>query len=111
MPAIDQRFEVWTTHQKLVFLERLSHSLTVTIRSVWSDPDLSPPQMLNQIKWINEIHHRVPAIAGDVRNGRPDRDGPDAGLDVEHWISQDEAIRGHIGWALVNSIEYADDAG
>lgn len=41
------------------FYEHLSHNLTVSVRGVWSDSDLSDGQKVERLKWINEIMHRV----------------------------------------------------
>ena len=47
--------------QRLHFYEVLAHNLTVAIRGVWSDPVLADAEMVERMKWINEILHRVTA--------------------------------------------------
>jgi len=111
MTILDNRFGVWTDDQKLTFPEVLSHELTVAIRMVWSENDLPVQRRLEQIKWLNEIHHRVPMRARAIRKQKADWTGPDAGLGLEHRIDQDESIRPLVEYAVRRSIRCADEVG
>lgn len=78
---VDKCFEQWTVHQKLMFLEALSHSLTITIRTICVLSKMPDDERLSLIRWVNEIHHRIPQLAQATRLGEVWR-GPDAGLNL-----------------------------
>ena len=87
------------------------HELTVCIRAIWSNEELSPHEKVEQMKWINENQHRLPMRARAIRMNEQPWEGLDAGLELKHWVSQNPTIGGHVGWALKRSIEYADASG
>src|SRR5205823_3888630 len=41
------------------FYEALASNLTVCARGIWSDEHLSDAEKVDQMKWLNEIQHRV----------------------------------------------------
>jgi hypothetical protein len=45
--------------QLLVLYARLSFQLTITVRGIWSDDTLSDADKVNQMKWVNELQHRI----------------------------------------------------
>lgn len=45
--------------QKIALYLTFLHSLTILVRDIWSDPDLLPIEQIEQIKWTNEIAHRI----------------------------------------------------
>jgi hypothetical protein len=45
--------------KQLHFYELLAHNLTISIRGIWSEPDLGDSEKLDRIYLINEILHRV----------------------------------------------------
>lgn len=55
-----QDFILSLDHESRVrFYEMLAHSLTISTRSVWSQPDLSDEDKVEGMKQINEILHRI----------------------------------------------------
>ena len=42
-----------------MFYELLAHNLTISIRAIWHNPETSDSQKVEELKWINEIMHRV----------------------------------------------------
>ncbi len=48
-----------TDQQSSDFYRRLSHSLTVSIRITLCDKSLSQSEIINRVKWLNEIGHRA----------------------------------------------------
>jgi hypothetical protein len=89
------------------FYEALAHNLTVCVRGVWSDEQLSDAQKVEQMKWLNEIQHRV---TGNLRASElwPDLEFFEGVLRAR--IDHCPPLRGHIGWAVKQSYEYASAA-
>lgn len=48
-----------TEQQRCDFYRWFSHSLTVSIRVILCDKNLSQSEILNRVKWLNEIEHRA----------------------------------------------------
>ena len=73
--------------QRLHFYELLAHNLTITIRGLWSEPDLSDEEKLDRIYWVNEILHRITAKVYTLR------------LNLHEWTEADswKMIQGYIG--------------
>ena len=46
-------------NEKLYFYETLAHNLTVAPRSIWSNPKSNSDEVVEQLKELNEIQHRV----------------------------------------------------
>ena len=41
------------------FYETLAHELTVSVRVVWSNEEITDSEIIEQLKVLNEIQHRV----------------------------------------------------
>jgi hypothetical protein len=48
-------------NEKVYFYEMLAHSLTISIREIWSNPKINNDEIVKQLKEVNEIQHRVTA--------------------------------------------------
>lgn len=70
--------------RRLHFYELLAHNLTVSIRGVWSEPDLPDSEKLDRIYWINETLHRITAKVYTIR------------LNLHEWTEDDT-------WAMIES--------
>lgn len=51
--------EKLTTEQKVEFYELFAHSLTIIIRAFGFDKESSDSLKVSQMKWLNEIQHRI----------------------------------------------------
>jgi hypothetical protein len=60
MKSYLNEMESLTEEERLAFYEHLAHNLTIAARDVWSSDDL-PADKVEQLKWLNEIQHRVTA--------------------------------------------------
>lgn len=49
----------FTQEEKVSFYEHLAHNLTICCRELWTDEDLTKDEMIESMKWLNEILHRV----------------------------------------------------
>jgi hypothetical protein len=94
-----------TKEQRLYFYEVLAHQLTVAARMVWSDEALSDTQKVTQLKWLNEILHRVTAKVYTLRLQTHEWSEADSFDDIRHWISQEPAIAPRVGWAVMVSYQ------
>jgi hypothetical protein len=54
-----QRVGHLSHNQKIALYLTFLHSLTILVRGIWSDPNLLPIEQVEQIKWTNEIAHRI----------------------------------------------------
>lgn len=43
------------------FYESLAHNLTISARMIWSNDGITDSEKVDQLKWLNEIQHRVTA--------------------------------------------------
>ena len=84
-------------------LHCFSLNLTISIRAVWSDETISAAEKVDRIKWLNEIHHSVPSMAMELARGGPLWEGPDLGLDLKHWVTQNAAIGPLVNQAVLDS--------
>ncbi|MEZ5536140.1 MAG: hypothetical protein R3F02_11030 [Thiolinea sp.] len=107
MTIVDEKFSEWTADQKLTFLETLSHHLTIEIRGIWSDDRLTAEKMVERIKWINELHHRLPMWARSVRLNQTDQ-LKYIGADIEHRANCQPIISNIIKRSVDKCIEFAD---
>lgn len=91
---------------RVKFYELLAHELTIGIRDVWASEELSADEKVDQLKWINEIMHRV------VRKITYEREATLQWLDtdlqdnVAHWVSQNPRIAPIINYAINRSYKY-----
>lgn len=70
--------------KRLYFYELLAHNLTIAIRSIWSEYDLSDSEKLSRISLVNEIMHRVTAKVYTLR------------FNLHEWTEEDS-------WAMIRS--------
>jgi hypothetical protein len=107
--TLSEKLNALSADQKATFLELLSHELTISIRTIWSDEEISPDEKVDRIKWINEIHHRVPLRVLALKREDEDWTGDYLGLDIDHWCNQNEAIRPLVTYALKSSIKKTEN--
>jgi hypothetical protein len=93
------------TEERLRFYEILAHNLTVSVRAIWSDEDLSDAQKVEGMKWVNEIMHRIVQKSAALRLSRNDFSEEATWGTITHWVSQSALISGHVGWAIKASYD------
>jgi hypothetical protein len=89
--------------RRIKFYEALSHNLTVSIRAIWSNDNLSDTQKLECMKWINEILHGVIQKTYLLRRKQNEFSENDSWERIKHWVSVHPMIGGHVGWAIKTS--------
>ncbi len=90
--------------RRLHFYEVLAHNLTVSIRSVWSNKDITDTEKVDRIKWINEILHRVTAKVWVLRLHTHEWSETDFASEIAHWVSQNSEIECEVDWAVNTSL-------
>jgi hypothetical protein len=78
--------------QRLYFYELLAHNLTITIRTIWSEPDLSDAEKVDRIYWVNEILHRVTAKVYTLRLDLHEWAGADNWAMIEGYTARNKAV-------------------
>jgi len=89
--------------QKLHFYELLAYNLTVAARSVWSNEAMADGEKLEQLKWINEISHRVTAKIWVLRLNTHEWTDKDIQSMIENFTSVQPAITGEVREAIDRS--------
>jgi hypothetical protein len=83
-----EEMESIAEEERLAFYAYLAHNLTICVREVWWS-DESPEDKVEQLKWLNEIQHRVTDKISVLRTRHHVWTERDSWADIEHWISQD----------------------
>ena len=91
--------------ERLRFYETLAHNLTVSVRAIWSDDDLSDAEKVEGMKWLNEIMHGVTQKATALRLGRNDFSEEASWEAITHWARQNSMFSSLVGWAIKTSYE------
>ena len=100
-----QNLRTWNNDQRLSFIEFFAHELTICIRLIWSRAETGNTEKIEQIKWINEILHRLPMFAHTLRTGSGDWESTDIPQVVENCINQAPGLRELVTYAVIHSIE------
>jgi hypothetical protein len=98
-----QKIDALNPLQKLHFYELLAHNLTITVRSVWSNEEITDGEKLEQLKWINGISHRVTAKIWVLRLNTHEWTEKDMQEMIENYISAHPAIAMGVRSAIEHS--------
>lgn len=93
--------------QRLTFYEILARNLTISVRSVWSDDELSDTEKVDRMKWINEIMHQITAKVSVTRRNEHEWTEEDVWEMIKGYVSQNHGIGGAVGSAIFQSYSYA----
>lgn len=91
---------LFTKDETLLFYEKLAHELTVAIRGFWSHPEHSDAQKIEELKWTNEIMHRVTSQIHSIRMGIHSESEVHFFEGVLHWIQHCPSMQEGINEAL-----------
>lgn len=81
------------------FYEILAHNLTVCVRGIWSDEQLNDAQRVEQMKWMNEIMHRIVMKSSLLRIGRNNRTELETWEMIQSYIEKCPPLAPHIAFA------------
>src|SRR5687768_3852101 len=93
------------TESLIQFYEILAHNLTVSVRAIWSDETLTDVERVEQMKWLNEIMHRVVLKSAALRMNRDEMSESDTWKMMEHYISECPPLAAHIAVATISSYQ------
>lgn len=88
---------------KIYFYETLAHNLTVVCRAIWSNETLSDSEKIEQMKWLNEIQHRIVSKIKVVRLSLHEWKEADIIEMIENYIKQCPGIGQEVAWAIKSS--------
>ena len=54
---------------KILFLESLLFSFTISGRGIWTDEQQSDKEKVEAFKWLNELNHRIWNIRHELKEG------------------------------------------
>jgi len=91
--------------ERISFYEVLAHNLTVTVRGIWSDDQLTDGQKVERLKWVNEIMHRVVLKSALLRVQKSQFTESDSWENIKHWVSLSPEIDAEVEWAIRLSYE------
>jgi len=89
-----------TDEERITFYEVLAHNLTVSVRAIWSNDDLTDGQKVERMKWVNEIMHRVVMKSALLRVQRNQFTESDSWENIKSWMSLSPEIDAEVEWAL-----------
>lgn len=92
--------------ERLRFDEILSSNLTVTVRAIWSDENLSDAEKVEGMRWVNEIMHQVLQKSAALRSGWNNRSEAETWESVKFYVSLCPHISDGVGRAVKVSYEY-----
>jgi len=78
--------------ERLRFYEILAHNLTVSVRGIWSDDQLSDHERVEHMKWVNEIMHRVVMKSAKLRMKQDDYSEGDFWEGIKHWVAHPQTL-------------------
>ena len=94
-----------SSEELIQFYEILSHNLTISVRAIWSDEALRDAEKVEQMKWLNEIMHRVVRKSAALRMNRNEMSEADTWEMMEGYISLCPSLASHIAAATISSYQ------
>lgn len=64
--VLDAQYASWHPGQKVLFLEYMSHSLTLCVRNVCDKPETDNGVKVETLGLMNELQHRIPQAVRDI---------------------------------------------
>lgn len=91
--------------QKVLFYELLAHRLTIAVRDFWSDEDTSDKTKISQMKWINEILHRVTSKTRVERLKLHHWSEEDFNNMILSYVKKEPTIGSMVAWSIASAYE------
>src|SRR4051794_20100518 len=96
-----------TAEQRLHFYELLAHNLTVSVRAIWSNDDVSDAEKVDRIKLVNEIQHRVTSKVYVLRLRLHEWTEEDTWKMITGYVAQNKGIESDVDAAIRLSYDCA----
>ncbi|WP_217492892.1 hypothetical protein [Pseudoalteromonas sp. BMB] len=94
-----------------MFYELLAHRLTIAVRDFWSDESTSDKTKISQMKWLNEILHRVTSKIRVVRLQLHEWSEEDFNQMIIHYVKQEPSISSMVAWAIESAYKVVSNNG
>jgi hypothetical protein len=91
--------------ERIRFYELFANNLTVNVRGIWSDDNLSDTQKVESMRWLNEIMAAVVQKSAALRSRRHSYSEEESWEAINHCVSQSPAIDESVEWAIEASYE------
>jgi hypothetical protein len=106
MTSYLEEMESMSEEERLAFYEYLAHNLTICGREVWSSDEM-PADKVEQLKWLNEIQHRVTAKIHVLRTRHHEWTEKDSWDLIEGLISAEIRNEKQVLWAVKTALQTA----
>ncbi len=93
--------------RRIRFYELLAHELTICVRAIWADEEISAEEKVEHMKRINEIMHRVTAKISCERTQDHEWLDTDMEMMIVECTNQHLSIESLINYAIESSYTYA----
>jgi hypothetical protein len=93
--------------QRLHFYELLAHNLTVSVRAIWSNENVSDGEKVDRIRLINEIQHHVTSKVYVLRLQLHEWTEEDSWKMITDYVAQNRGIESDVDAAIRLSYECA----
>lgn len=108
IPDIFKNLKTRDNEAKLLFYDRLGFNLTIAIRSIWSNNEISDKQKVELIKIINEVSHLTFNWTWRLKKDDQAFDDLACLSDIKNYAKQDERVAGEIGEAVKQAYRYLE---
>ncbi len=89
----------------MLFYELFAHRLTIIVRDFWDEPASNDRLKIEQMKWVNEIQHRVTSKIRVERLQLHDWPESDFIKMISHYVKQCPSIASEVAWCIKDSYE------
>ena len=96
----DALISAFSINKKNYFYEKLAHNLTISCRDIWSNKSLTDCEKIEQMKWLNEIQHRIVAKISVTRLNSHEWKESDIIQMIGGYVKLCSDLRSEVGWAI-----------
>ena len=86
--------------QRLHFYEVFAHNLTIAVRSIWSDGEVSDTDKVERLRLVNEIMHRVTSKVYVLRLNLHEWTEEDTWKMIEGYVAENKDIEPDVNAAI-----------
>lgn len=90
---------------KIIFNELLLSDMTVMNRAIWDDPDSTDKDIVECLKWSNELAHRIWNILFELKSGEDHNSEKMLADNINFYRKQSDKLSGHLGATINRTIE------
>ena len=100
-----ERISKLSVQDKSKYYENLAHSLTISTRAIWSDPDISEKEKIEQMKCMNEIMHQVVRKIRICKTEDNSLSDEDILNHIKNWTLQSKGIAAHVAYSIEKTLQ------